>query len=68
MRAFFSEPNRQTSGGDKHQLVTALMRDVIALETHSANGLAFDPGGIGKIWTGILLPAIALFVADLHVL
>ena len=44
------------------------MRDEIALETYSANGLAFDPGGIGTIWTGILIPAIAQFVADLHVL
>ena len=33
------------------------MRDEIALETYLANSLAFDPGGIGKIWTGILIPA-----------
>ena len=56
------------SGGDDHALVTALMRDEIALETYSANGLAFDSGGIGTIWTGILIPAISQFVADLHVL
>ena len=54
------------TGGSAAQIVTALMRDEVNLESLSYGCLAFDKEGAGCIWETILLPALVHFTKPIH--
>ena len=54
------------TGGSAAQIVTALMRDEVNLESLSYGCLAFDKEGAGCIWETILLPTLVHFTKSIH--
>ena len=54
------------AGGSAAQIVAALMRDEVNLESLSNGCLAFDTEGAGCIWETILLPALVHFTKSIQ--